>query len=417
MKDAAINKVYLSAREAAAALGVSQATLYAYVSRGMIRSEPVPGSKAKRYRAEDVRRLRDRRAPFERPATTGALTSGSTGPWLEDPLVLDSAVTLIAEERLFYRGVEAVALAEHAGLEHTACHLWDVARRDPFAGVPEASVGPSLSRLLQALEGLSPLDRILSVLPAAAQEDEGAYNRTKAGLVLSGARIMVLSTAIAGGRPEEPLRGRPLHRYLADVWGVPQAEDLIRRALVLCADHELNPSTFTLRCAVSTGAGLYEGVAAALCAMKGPRHGAASDRAARLLASLGDAPEQALRERARLGEDLPGFGHPLYPSGDPRAEHLLGALEEQNPEAGAWAREVAHHAWSVGGRLPNVDFALAVLAKAFDLPRQAGVVLFTVARTAGWVAHAIEQAQLTGLIRPRARYVGPAPKGLEEGVP
>src|SRR5690606_4133557 len=119
---------YLSAREAAAELGVSLPTLYAYVSRGLVRSEPMAGERARRYRAEDVRALRERRAP---PADGGPASRAASAFSYGQP-VLSSAITLIADGELYYRGVRAAELARHATLETAAGILWQTADYDPF---------------------------------------------------------------------------------------------------------------------------------------------------------------------------------------------------------------------------------------------------------------------------------------------
>ena len=395
--------LYLSAREAAAELGVSLATLYAYVSRGLVRSEPVSGERARRYRAEDVRALRERRAPpgdgdkFPRHANTLS--------WSRP--VLASEISLIAEGELYYRGVNAADLARHATLETAAGVLWQTRGFDPFAKANVPAISAPLRAVIAATRESHPIDRCMAVLALAGQSDDGAFNKTDQGLATAAARITRLMTALVGGGE---LSAAPVHEQLAASWKLDATgKDLVRIALVLLADHELNASTFTLRCAVSTGANLYEGAVAALAALKGPLHGGATTRAARQVEKLtqGDAFER-IREQAEAGERFAGFGHAIYRDADPRAEALLEAIEERAGDT-FLTREVPTCVRKAVGVAPNVDYALAVLAHVLKLPPLAGIGLFAVGRSIGWAAHAREQMRERALIRPRALYTGPAP--------
>ncbi|GAK45003.1 putative citrate synthase [Tepidicaulis marinus] len=398
--------LYLSAREAAAELGVSPATLYAYVSRGMIRSEPVPGARAKRYRAEDVRALAERRAPpgkaEKRPRHVTAFSAAQP--------VLASDISLIAEGGLYYRGVDAGELARHASLESAAGLLWQTADYDAFAKDNLPPQVPVLKLLADEAKDAHPIDRCMAVLALAGAADEGAYNRTDQGLALAAARITRLMAALVSGGP---LSARPIHDQFGDAWGLDEkGRALVRMALVLLADHELNASTFTLRCAVSTGASLYDGTIAALAALKGPLHGGASARAALQLQKLMKSGEvlSEIREQAAAGERFAGFGHTIYRGWDPRAKVLLEAVEEKLGET-FFTREVPAYVQKAVGVAPNIDYGLAILTHLLKLPALAGIGLFAVGRSIGWAAHAREQMRERTLIRPRALYTGPAPKG------
>jgi citrate synthase len=198
----------------------------------------------------------------------------------------------------------------------------------------------------------------------------------------------------------------PAHQRFARAWGLnPDGADLIRRALVLLADHELNASTFAARVAASTGASLSAACLAGLSALSGPLHGG---MAARVEAFADEADRRdalcAVSARLERGSSLPGFDHPLYPDGDPRATALLARFEPPATLAALWRATQ-----SATGLAPNIDFALVALARGLALPPDAPFILFATARSAGWTAHAIEQLQTGRLIRPRARYVGTAP--------
>ena len=204
---------------------------------------------------------------------------------------------------------------------------------------------------------------------------------------------------------------KPLHLQIARVWAPEHkhAADLIRRALVLLADHELNASTFTVRCAASTGLNLYDAIIAGLVALKGPKHGGAGVLAAQLLKTLADGDvAPVIRERVALGERFAGFGHGVYKHGDPRARALLEALARSGADR-KLTHEIPERIAEATGEFVNIDYALAVLVHTLGLPPGHELVLFSMARTVGWIAHACEQLQHGRLIRPRARYVGPAP--------
>ncbi len=389
----------LTAKEAAAELGVSLPTLYAYVSRGLIRSEPRAGGRTRLYRAEDVRTLLARR---DKP-------DGEAKPLDWGAPVLESAITLVPGDGLYYRGRDATRLAASASLETVSALLWD-SQGDPFAEPPPDIPG-GFAAVRGALGPLEPVDRLQVLLPLAAAADLRAMNRTADGLARTGARILRWVVAILADADPSAL---PLHQVLARAWGLPDGDaGLLRAALVLCADHELNASTFTVRCVASTGASPYACVLAGIAALRGPRHGGMTARVAALLPGLLAAPDPAAAFAALLarGEELPGFGHPLYPAGDVRAKALLRLLAAARPKDPMVrkAQALAAAAAEIAGQPPTIDFALALLANRLGLPPSAPLGLFTLGRTAGWVAHLLEQARSPALIRPRARYVGLRP--------
>jgi citrate synthase len=201
------------------------------------------------------------------------------------------------------------------------------------------------------------------------------------------------------------VRALPLHARLAAAWKRPRAADDLRRALVLLADHELNASTFAARVTASTGASVAACLLTGLSTLTGPLHGGAAAAVQALLrnaASLGT--EAAVREWLAHDRPLAAFGHPLYPEGDVRCNALLAGIEL--PAAFAELRAVGE---KLLGEAVNIDFALAAVAAVHRLPAGAPLTLFALARTVGWTAHVLEQQATGQLIRPRARYTGPAP--------
>lgn len=382
----------LTAPEAAAELGIGVASLYAYVSRGMIRSEPQPGARSKLYSAEDVRALKGRVAGGT-PERHGASGFG------QEPI--ETALTLIRDERLFYRGVDVETLARHARLEAVASLLWDTGDADPFAAT-------AAFRTVAVPEPGGIVGRLLVGLARAAETDLAGYAPGPASIARTGARILRQMVHVATAAPPGP--DQPIHTALAKAWNAPA--EPIRRALVLMADHELAASTLAVRVTASTGASPWRAVTAGLVTLDGPRHGGMSDRVATLFDTIGDAdPERALAARLKAGEALPGFGHPLYRGEDPRSRLLVEAVRALPEAARTVARgdAIAAAAERLTGRHPNLDFGLVVATRALALPVEAPITLFAIARTVGWIGHVIEQAAVGKLIRIRANYVGRRP--------
>jgi citrate synthase len=200
---------------------------------------------------------------------------------------------------------------------------------------------------------------------------------------------------------------------LAQAWQ-PGTAALLNAALVLCADHELNTSSFTARVVASADASPYAVVLAGLAALEGFKHGGQTKQATAFLREVAEPSRVrlVLAERLRRGERLPGFGHRLYPDSDPRAVALLSMLAEAYPTspALALAQAIIGEAPAVTSGAPTIDFALAVLEHTLQLPYGTGLTLLALGRTAGWIGHALEQYQSQRLIRPRARYIGVPPQ-------
>lgn len=385
----------LTASQAAGRLKISLPTLYAYVSRGMIRSEPGSG-RERRYRVEDIERLIRRR---ERDP------EGAAVDWAAP--VLESAITAIGPEGPRYRGREALRLAREASVREVAGLLWQAESADLFAAGNLPSLGPSWPAAAAAARGLPPLERCLALLPHAAASDPRAHDLSAAAAALTGARILRLVAGIVGARAPS---ARPVDAVLADAWEAgTQGRQLIRAAMILCADHELDVSAFTVRCVASAGASPYLAVLAGYAALRGQCHGGMTERAFAFLDSVLGSPdiERDIAQRLQRGDAPPGFGHPLYPEGDPRARLLLDLLDEAASAAAAAARPIAAAVTAATGRAVNIDWALSVLARHLDLEGGAALGLFALGRTIGWIAHAQEQYASGRPIRPRARYVGP----------
>lgn len=396
---------WLTAAQALKLLGVRPQTLYAQVSRKAIRARPDPSdARRSQYHEKDVRLLAQRRAGKRRDEAVAAAAIGWGDP------VLPTGIATAVAGRLYFRGQDTVQLAEAATLEDVAALLWGAPAASPDA--PEATSPTSSTAPAATAQGLPAVARAMRALAERAATDPSTQGldaselRAQAWSVLhTVAQALMDDGDAAPGRPNQPI-----HQRLARALGTPAAADLLRRALVLMADHELNASTFATRVCASTGASLSACVLSGLSTLSGPLHGGAWQPVRQLIdATLRDGAEAALAplvQQRRLG---PAFGHPLYPDGDPRAQALLSHLHLPPGYA-----ELQLAAWQLGGERPSVDFALSALAQGQGWAPETPLTLFALSRCVGWLAHALEQVANGSLIRPRARYVGPP---IDEAAP
>ncbi len=384
---------FLTAAEAAARLRVSRPTLYAYVSRGLLHASAAEDARQSRYLAAEVERLAAQRARGRRPKAVAQAALDWGAP------VLSSAITLIADDRFYYRGRDALALAEQSSVEEGAALLWDMPVEMAFAAqapTQAAQQAPSDDAISE--------EALLARFTAATSGDATAqWQMDPARLAAGcGALLRLQAACVLGAAPS----AAPVHLQCADAWRLDEEQaNLIRMALVLCADHELNASSFTARCVASTGASLRAAVIGGLAALSGPRHGGMTARLETFWDTLDAAsdPTAVLRQRLSGGETVPGFGHPLYPRGDVRAALLLSHILPSHPEWRSWIEGVT----ALTGQAPSFDFALVALRRYLGLPRGSAFGLFALGRTIGWIAHALEQRRDGQIIRPRAVYTGP----------
>jgi citrate synthase len=392
---------WITAAAAVRALGISRPTLYAYVSRGLLRSAPKPGTTRERlYSRDDVERLRRRAEERRDPKSVAAHALDRGSPLLE------SSITLIDNGRLYYRGHDAVDLARARSVAEVASLLW---ARDFVTVTPESLASPTKKFPTGGAE-LPFLARAQSTLAIAATRDPAAFDLRPESVWRAGGRIVGLMTHVATGMSA----AGPVDERLAAAWNVKRkGVDVIRAALILCADHELNVSAFTARCVASAGSSPYAAVIAGIAALEGIRHGGLTARVEAMLESMrrrrdGSA---AVADQLRHGMEISGFGHPLYRDEDPRAAEVFQLLRERYPKSAelSFALDVADAASGLLNQHPSLDFALATVARVLGLPPGSGLTLFAIGRTIGWIGHAIEQYATGQLIRPRARYVGQPP--------
>lgn len=459
---------WLSSREAAALLGVKLETLYAYASRGQVASIAGPRGRGRRYDLESLERLKARHDARSGHAAVaaGALRFGEPS--------LETSVSEIRKDGPYYRGHAALALSEQGigfeavfdllltGVMPETASSWS-AEPLPGEALVAAWEGAAQASALEA--GTAPPSSFLAALLAAAALADGTrhglgdvaeHDRARRITQLLASRVGqalgIARTRAHVERAGDRVAERLVRSLGASIDGV--GVEAIDRALVLCADHELNASTFAARVAASTGSDLYACLGAALHTLSGPLHGGASARVEALLREIGE-PERAepiLRERRARGEHVPGYGHPIYTGGDPRGRALF-ALAEQvlaqragdgrsrsaaKPKRRAArstrdanrcdaklgrtasvARTSNRRAYAclvaltaamnrAGHPAPNLDAGLVALTTSLELPPGSAAAIFAIGRIPGWVAHALEQRSQRYILRPRARYVPPA---------
>ena len=380
--------LWLPAADALELMQVRPQTLYASVSRGRIRAKPdASDPRRSLYHRDDVQRI----AARTRGRRSSETVASEAIQWGEP--VLASGVSTVAGGRLLYRGQDACELAGRATLEEVAGVLWESTATRFAAATAAAAPTP---------KGAAPLQAGLVALASRAATDLPSRGRSRAVLQAEAADVIgTLADALLGATPS---RAMPMHLRMASAWRRPRAADDLRRALVLLADHELNASTFAARVTASTGASVAACLLTGLSTLTGPLHGGASAAVQALMrnaAAIGT--EAAVREWLAHDRPLAAFGHPLYPNGDVRCGALLAGIAL--PAAFTELRAIGE---KLLGEAVNIDFALAAMAAVHKLPAGAPLILFALARSVGWTAHVLEQQATGQLIRPRARYTGPA---------
>ncbi len=418
------DKRFLSADEVSKTLGISKSTLYAYVSRGFIRSESGTDGKkrSKRYRKEDVDALKARKTMRNDPSQASKVMLNWGMP------VMESAISMIEASKLYYAGQDVERLAIRHSLEEVASFLWlgsltnSLPELDLEDGL-DAELFKKLEKLAEATSEQSIFSRYQIFLAAASADDVLASELTPESIAKTGVKILQLASWACSRRNHYSYQEN-IAASLTDSWLERSIEkttiqkrdyqSLVSAALILLAENELNATTFAARCVASAKATPYEVVAAGLACLNSQHYFGHMARIDALIEEAGtpDRLEETLKARLRRGEELHGFGHRLYPDGDPRALLLTRLLQ-------AYATDTEGAGFAVRGlelgqkllkRSPEISYVMVCMQRALQLPKEAPLVFFAVGRTVGWIAHSIEQYQKDQLIRPRATYVGELPK-------
>ncbi|MES9509942.1 citrate synthase [Streptomyces sp. NPDC000609] len=406
----------LSTREAAERLGVKPETVYAYVSRGQLSSSRAPGGRGSTFDAAEIdalARRTGRRTPAPAPAP--------------GDLVFRTGITLIEDDRYYFRGVDATELARRYAYEEVAEWLWTGELRPGIRFTAPAEALAAARRAVDALPAHSgSTDRLRVAVVAAATTDPLRFDLAREAVLaaaqslvptLVGALPMAAEApSAAEGAPDAS--GAGLARQLWPKLTARPADEpsvaVLDTALALLIDHDLAASTLAARVAASAHAHPYAVVSAGLGVLEGPLHGAASGLAHRMLTEVLERGSAApvVADHLRTGRRVPGLGHRLYTSEDPRARTLFALLAQMPQAAGALAaaRDVVTTMARHAPLHANVDLALAVLSVSCAMPAEAGETVFAVSRTAGWIAHALEEYGERPLrMRPSGRYGGPRP--------
>jgi len=406
----AVKVTRMTADQVAERLGVRRETVYAYVSRGLLSRVVDEDGRTSLFDPAEVETLARRGRPGRAGRRAGAVD-----------VVLASGITRLRDDGLLYRGHEVTALAGHHPFEDVAELLWTGALRavDEWTAPPAAR--EAARRATATLPPECPVDARLAVVTAAVSAVQPLRADLRPATVAHHARALVATFAEALPAVDGARRDAGARSVAARLWPAlsplrptPARVRLLDAALVLLADHELATSTLAARVAASTRADPHAVVLAGLGAVAGPLHGRAGMAAHRLLLDAEErGADAALSTALEAHTTLPGFGHVLYRGPDPRAARLLELLPElagrRLPRA---VEEVADRAAAATGLAPNVDFALAALAATTRMAPGATEAVFVVARTAGWIAHALEEYGEAPLrFRATAVYAGPVSAG------
>ena len=392
------SQLYLTAEEAATQLGIAVSSLYAYVGRKGIRSQAVPGTRARLYWRDDIDRI------SKGPGAHRVVKSDSV-------LVPETKITLLTDTGPYYRGRSAITLSETATLEETAALLWEQDVADLFpTTTPTTPKGFAEARA--ALSQLTPAEQATALFPLLETASPRSYDRSALGFARTGAELLRWLAAMMV-HADHPT-AEPVHVVLSRAFSPEDAYvDIIRRLLVLFADHELSATTYAVRATANTGSTPFQAVAAGLIASKGQRlvEGRAPSIRRFLQEVMSDPdPGHPVLERYRAGEPIPGFSHNLYRGGDMRARALLPVLESHFGAQEEFKRlsRAIHIAQEAAGVEPDLAL-LAFFVERRLSRRSAFGSIQIVARSVGWIAHAREQIESTPLVRPRAAYTGALP--------
>ncbi|WP_186332175.1 citrate synthase [Bordetella genomosp. 13] len=385
--------------EACSLLAVRPQTIYAYVSRGKLEVMTDPAdTRRSLYRAEDVANLAKRKQAGRKHETLAANTLFGSEP------SIPTALSTFMRQRLYYRGQDALALARTATVESVAQLLWNSEQAVDFSSAARGGKG-------RAAPGEAP-GRVaaFTLLGGLAATGHSTRGRTTRVLHNECQNLVGQLAEAFGAKPGNA----PLHLRFAQGWKQPaRVAEHLRTAMVMLMDHELTSSAFAARIAASNAASLPACLLTGLTTLAAPLHGDASGRVQALFSEVERVGEdQVIAHYLSSGLPLAGFGHHLYPDGDPRATALLGLFEPPQVIA-RFIRKVTE----LTGLQPNIDAALAAMVAHHRLPADAAFCLFATARSVGLLAHSLEQLSESQVIRPRGRYVGVMPDAAPDARP
>ena len=380
---------WIGRSEALERLGVKSQTLYAYVSRGRIAARPDPSHPRRSlYAAADIARLS---TPRGEQAPGLAYRAPAAAPSVRGETQIPSSVSLVVDGRLFYRGLDAVQLAQTQTVEDTARLLWDARDANPFIGL-----GPRLDPAV----GVNARIRLFAALARRAHEDASSSDREPQALKAEAASVLnEIIDAVAGPGPR-----LHFHQRLGRGWKLLERDSgLVRTALVLAADEASCPAAVATRVAAAGGASIAGAALSGLITVAGSPAQIDLTRTISLVQEARRDPKKVLTARAAEG-DLAGFGDDRWSQGDPRADALLAVATLPHD-----LQAIVDEGRAASGRSPTLNLALALLARRLDLPRDGASDLMLLGRLVGLIGHALDQVIDGSPIATRLRYVGPRP--------
>ncbi|MGC7677846.1 citrate synthase [Staphylococcus epidermidis] len=353
---------------------------------------------------------------------------------LEGVIAAETKISSIIDSQLTYAGYDIDDLAENAQFEEIIFLLWNyrLPNENELSELKEKLFDYMTlnNRVYKHFEEyvtdhVHPMTALRTSVsyvahfdPEAENEsDENKYDRA----IRIQAKIASLVTAFARVRDgKEPVKPNFELSYAANFLYMLRGElptevevEAFNKALILHADHELNASAFTARCAVSSLSDMYSGVVAAIGSLKGPLHGGANERVMSMLKEIGsiDNVDHYLDERFANKDKIMGFGHRVYKDGDPRAKYLREMSRKITEETGQselfeMSLAIEKRMKEEKGLIPNVDFFSATVYHSMNIPHDLFTPIFAVSRTSGWIAHILEQYRDNRIMRPRAKYIG-----------
>jgi citrate synthase len=413
----AISKDYLSAQDAVRLLDVRMQTLYAYVSRGWVHSIAQPGRKDRLYARADIEKVKARSL-----ARSGhGAVAASAMHWGEP--IIPTTITQITSEGPLYRGRLATQLARsRIPFEEVAELLWNGELGTPGVRWPRYAQTDRLRQFAASIEAPATNDKLMELFALFTMQlglSRGIAGQSSNGDSLAVARELIQTMTGCFGYASQRRafyqmrKGQSIAEGLLGALEIAAScenHDGLNAALVVLADHELSPSSFAARIAASSGATLHSCLAAAACTNSGAQIGRLYSQVENFLTHA--ATHNTLFRRANelqaRGLAVPGFVHPLYPQGDPRARLLLEVIqrrERRSKRLDVIERFIADVQERLG-LYPRQELAMVLLGIAMDSPKNTAGALSTLARTAGWVAHVREQRLAGSFLRPRAKFVG-----------
>jgi len=375
-------KFYLTADEAASDLGISVSSLYAYVSRGFIKSQSLENSRKKGYLRSDIESLKRKKKGFKDDPN-----------FVHPPNLKDSAITKITEMGPLYRGVNAISLARTESVESVACLLWQT-DLSVFDRETSFDITPTFKALRKSFSRLNPLAQYASLAASIEQESPKAYNLTPVGAARTSVDVTRWLASLIAESGNYP-KNMPIHKYIAAKGDLAEGyAELLRALLVLVADHEQGPASQVARNSAYAGNTPYGVVCAALIAWQGSHMmKGIGQPMMQFMAEMMNTPDPTLAITNRLqdGASLPGVGSPVYGAKDPRGVLLIELAKEYLPDD-CEARKfclAADIIEDLTGKSPSLVVTAAFLARKLKMPNQIRT-LIALGRCVGWLAHAME---------------------------